>query len=91
MEAQAQVSLEGNRGLIGREVEVLVESQGPGPGCLRGRIATQAPEIDGMVVLRGEAEPGEFVRARIEKAFTYDLHARVLDATEPIQRLAIHA
>jgi len=91
MEAQAQVSLEGNRGLIGREVEVLVESQGPGQGRLRGRIATQAPEIDGMVVLRGEAEPGEFVRARIEKAFTYDLHARVLDATEPIQRLAIHA
>jgi ribosomal protein S12 methylthiotransferase len=91
MEAQAQVSLEGNRGLIGREVEVLVESQGPGQGRLRGRIATQAPEIDGMVVLRGEAEPGEFVRARIEKAFIYDLHARVLDATEPIQRLAIHA
>jgi ribosomal protein S12 methylthiotransferase len=91
MEAQAQVSLEGNRGLIGREVEVLVESQGPGQGRLRGRIATQAPEIDGMVVLHGEAEPGEFVRARIEKAFTYDLHARVLDATEPIQRLAIHA
>ncbi len=91
MEAQAQVSLDRNRGLIGREVEVLVESQGPGQGRLRGRIAAQAPEIDGMVVMRGEAEPGEFVRARIEKAFIYDLHARVLDATEPIERLAIDA
>ena len=93
MEVQAEVSLRRNRNLIGQEVEVMVESQGPGPGRLRGRTAAQAPEIDGMVFLRGEAEPGEFIRARIEKAFTYDLHARVLDATapEPTERLAIHA
>lgn len=93
MEVQAEVSLERNRSLIGRDVEVMVESQGPGPGRLHGRTAAQAPEIDGMVFLRGEAEPGEFIRARIEKAFTYDLHARVLDATQPerTERLAIHA
>ena len=79
MEVQAEVSLHRNRSLVGQEVEVMVESQGPGPGRLHGRIAAQAPEIDGMVFLRGEAEPGEFIRARIEKAFTYDLHARVVD------------
>jgi ribosomal protein S12 methylthiotransferase len=97
MEAQAEVSLVRNRRLIGREVEVLVEQEAPtkrdapGQTCLRGRTAAQAPDIDGMVLLRGEAEPGEFVRARIEKAFSYDLHGRVVEVIEPIERLAIHA
>jgi ribosomal protein S12 methylthiotransferase len=91
MEAQAEVSLARNRRLIGQEVEVLVESEMAGQARLRGRTAAQAPDIDGMVLLRGEAEPGEFVRARIERAFTYDLHGRVVEAIEPIERLAIHA
>ena len=61
----------------------MVESHAPGQARLRGRTAAQAPDIDGMVFLRGEAEPGEFVRARIERAFTYDLHGQVIDAIEP--------
>lgn len=80
MKAQAEISLRKNRGLVGRELEVLVE--GPMPGraaCMRGRTPAQAPEIDGAVFLRGEAETGEFVRARVDKALSYDLHARVLE------------
>jgi ribosomal protein S12 methylthiotransferase len=97
MEAQAEVSLSGNRRMVGREVEVVVESEAPGGQARsRGRWAGQAPEIDGMVLLRGAAEPGEFVRARVEKAYTYDLHARVLDAIESdaiesAERSAFHA
>ena len=91
MELQAEVALEKNRGLVGQEVEVMVESHAPGQARLQGRTASQAPDIDGMVFLRGEAEPGEFVRARIERAFTYDLHARVIDAIEVTERLATHA
>jgi ribosomal protein S12 methylthiotransferase len=92
MEVQAEVALDKNRGLVGREMEVMVESQAAGAASrLRGRIAGQAPDIDGLVFLYGAAEPGDFVRARIEKAFTYDLHARVLAAVEPTERLAIHA
>ena len=91
MEVQAGVALGKNRGLVGQEVEVMVESRAPGPARLQGRTAAQAPDIDGMVFLRGEAEPGDFVRARIEKAFTYDLHARVIDAIEVTERLATHA
>jgi ribosomal protein S12 methylthiotransferase len=97
MEAQAEVSLTSNRRMIGREVEVVVESEAPGGQArLRGRWAGQAPDIDGMVLLHGAAEPGEFVRARVEKAYTYDLHARVLDAIESdaiesVERSAFHA
>jgi ribosomal protein S12 methylthiotransferase len=81
METQAEISLKKNRELVGRELEVLVEGPMPGKSArMRGRIESQAPEIDGAVFLKGEAETGEFVRARIERALSYDLHARVIEA-----------
>ena len=81
MEAQAHISLKKNRELVGREMEVLVEGPLPGRATrMRGRTSGQAPEIDGAVFLKGEAVPGEFVRARIERALSYDLHARVTEA-----------
>jgi ribosomal protein S12 methylthiotransferase len=80
MQTQAGISRNRNRALIGSEVEVLIEEQLPARARLRGRIAGQAPEIDGAVFLTGEAEEGDFVRARIEKALTYDLHGRAMGA-----------
>lgn len=81
MEVAAEISLEKNRGLVGREIEVMVEGAAPGRATrLRARTSAQAPEIDGMVLLSGEAEPGEIVRARIERASTYDLHGQITGA-----------
>src|SRR5271166_4531133 len=81
MATQSEISLAKNRGLVGREVEVLVEGAMPGRSTrLRGRTSGQAPEIDGSVFLAGDAEPGEFVRARVDKALSYDLHATVAGA-----------
>ncbi|MBF6559603.1 MAG: 30S ribosomal protein S12 methylthiotransferase RimO [Candidatus Binataceae bacterium] len=81
METQAEISLRRNRGLVGQEIEVMIEGSTPGRGTRRrGRTAAQAPEIDGMVILKGEAEPGEFVRARVERALSYDLHAVISGA-----------
>jgi ribosomal protein S12 methylthiotransferase len=81
MEVAAEISLAKNRGLVGREIEVMVEGAAPGRATrLRARTSAQAPEIDGMVLLSGEAEPGEIVRARIERASTYDLHGRITGA-----------
>ena len=81
MEVAAEISLEKNRDLVGRELEVMVEGAAPGRATrLRARTSAQAPEIDGMVLLNGEAEPGEIVRARIERASTYDLHGRITGA-----------
>ncbi|HEV2171584.1 MAG TPA: TRAM domain-containing protein, partial [Candidatus Binatus sp.] len=81
MATQSEISLKKNRALVGREVEVLVEGAMPGRSRrMRARTSGQAPEIDGSVFLAGDAEPGEFVRARIDKALSYDLHATVADA-----------
>jgi ribosomal protein S12 methylthiotransferase len=81
MEVAAEISLAKNRGLVGREIEVMVEGAAPGRATrLRARTSAQAPEIDGMVLLSGEADPGEIVRARIERASTYDLHGRITGA-----------
>src|SRR5206468_6953297 len=45
---QKRISLRRNRRLVGRRVEVLVEGTHPDSDLLlRGRLATQAPEIDG--------------------------------------------
>jgi ribosomal protein S12 methylthiotransferase len=81
MAAQAEISLQRNRALLGKEVQVLVEGYPAGRATrMRGRTPRQAPEIDGIVMLRGAAEPGEFVRARVKQALTYDLVAEVIEA-----------
>jgi len=83
MEVQAEISLKKNRDLVGREIEVLVEGSTAGRATrLRGRTPAQAPEIDGMVMLKGDAQPGDFVRAKVERALSYDLHAVVSSAIE---------
>jgi ribosomal protein S12 methylthiotransferase len=62
--------------LVGREVEVLVDAGGRDRA--RGRLRSQAPEIDGEVWLRGAARAGTLVRARIEAVRGADLVATPL-------------
>lgn len=82
MELQAGTARKKNQSLIGKEVEVLVEGSMPGRSTrMRGRMAGQAPEIDGMVMLKGEVQPGEFARVRISRALTYDLHGEIIGST----------
>jgi ribosomal protein S12 methylthiotransferase len=73
MATQARVAARRSRAQIGRELEVLVEGEGKRPGTLVGRSRDQAPEIDGMVTMRGEAAPGDLVRVRVTAADPYDL------------------
>src|SRR5262249_18530669 len=81
MEVQQQISLEKHRALVGRELTVLVEqAQAPaGRGRRRvdgavitGRSFRDAPEVDGLVIARGTARPGDRVRVRITEAQPYD-------------------
>jgi ribosomal protein S12 methylthiotransferase len=76
MRVQAEISAAANRRLIGSEHNVLVCGQDE-RGRLYGRLPTQAPEIDGQVYLRGDANVGQIVRARVVRADTYDLQAEV--------------
>jgi len=83
MRIQKRIALRRNRARVGSRVEVLVE--GPHPDTdllLAGRLASQAPEIDGSVLISdpGESPPGrgEFVACEITKGHAYDLEVRVV-------------
>jgi ribosomal protein S12 methylthiotransferase len=83
MEMQQSISLEKNQSFIGQTLPVLVEGQGdvededPKKGKPQrislGRSYRDAPEIDGMVFIEGDAPVGEIVPVRITGAMTYDL------------------
>jgi ribosomal protein S12 methylthiotransferase len=77
MEAQQRISLEKNQAWVGKTLDVLVEGQGQVEGEDRaislGRSYRDAPEIDGMVLIEGEAPVGQIVPVRITGAMAYDL------------------
>ncbi len=84
--AQAEVSAALNQRLVGSEQAVLVCGENEN-GRLFGRLASQAPEIDGVVYLRGEAPGGTMVAARITSAGTYDIEAELLAGETDAKRL----
>jgi len=57
-----------------------------------GRMATQAPEIDGLTLINdfdgGEPRPGEIRRLLVTEAHDYDVVGTLLAPTEPAPRLA---
>jgi len=77
MEVQKKISLKKYQEMVGQRRVVLVEGPQHERGVLRGRLQTQAPEIDGSVFLNGKAQPGDWVEARITQALPYDLVARI--------------
>ncbi len=79
MATQAAVSAARLRSRVGRTTEVLVERELE-DGRLVGRTPGQAPEIDGVVYLHGEASPGDLVTATIVDADVYDLHATIVQS-----------
>jgi ribosomal protein S12 methylthiotransferase len=88
MEVAQQVSIIRNRAMVGREIDVLVESEQASAdrgrsdgGFVAGRSYRDAPEVDGLVLLQGTATPGEFVRARVTQALAYDLVAEPIAVT----------
>jgi len=80
MALQMRISARKNLARVGQRLEVLVEGTHPDSDLLlRGRLASQAPEIDGQVILNdGVAEPGSFVTCEVTEAHPYDLVARIL-------------
>ncbi len=71
MRTQQRISTEINRKWIGRELTVLVDEVRD--GWVVGRSHRDAPEIDGHVLARGSANPGEFVTVHVDSAEPYDL------------------
>lgn len=74
MRAQQEISLRKNEAKEGKVFEALVEKYDAADNLLLGRLRSQAPEVDGEVILdRCESRPGEIIRVRITGAMEYDL------------------
>jgi ribosomal protein S12 methylthiotransferase len=79
MSLQKRISARKNKARVGERLTVLVEGAHPDSDLLlRGRTASQAPEIDGQVIVNdGTADPGTFVTCEVTEAHPYDLVARI--------------
>ena len=62
MEFQKEIALRKNQDRVGKVEQVLVEGFDPENYLMTGRLASQAPDIDGQVILeKCEADPGEII------------------------------
>ena len=87
MAIQRKISRARNRKMVGQEVPVLVEGTSPDTDLLwQARMSTQAPEIDGTVLINdfegAEPAPGQMRLLRITEAHDYDLIGTLLAPTE---------
>ncbi|MBV6451658.1 MAG: Ribosomal protein S12 methylthiotransferase RimO [Anaerolineales bacterium] len=71
MELQQGISMQVNQSYVGKTLDVLVE--GRDKGIAIGRSYRDAPEIDGLVFVEGDARIGEIVPVKITGALAYDL------------------
>ncbi len=71
MELQQGISMQVNQSYVGKTLDVLVE--GKDRDITIGRSYRDAPEIDGMVFIEGDAKIGSIVPVRITGAMAYDL------------------
>jgi ribosomal protein S12 methylthiotransferase len=93
MALQRKIARRRNRALVGAEIPVLVEGLSPETDLLwAARMATQAPEIDGTVLINdfegAEPQSGEMRTLRITEAHDYDVVGTLLAPTEVVPRLA---
>ncbi len=90
MELQQRLSIERNRAWRGRTMRVLVEGSGSdetGRPVLACRSYRDAPEVDGMVFVTGDARPGSFIEVTIERSTEYDLWGSIKGAGHPTPTL----
>ncbi len=78
MELAQGISHASNKAQVGRELDVLVESREPGTSAsgepmVIGRTVRDAPEVDGLALVKGTYPMGSMVRVRVDGALPYDL------------------
>ena len=77
MQVQQPIAAAKNKSYVGKTLEVLIEQENPSSGEFIGRSAQYAPEVDGLVYVRGEACLGSIVSVNITAADVYDLYGEV--------------
>ena len=80
MEMQLKISRKKHKKFVGKIVEVLIEGESEETELLlQGRMAQQAPEIDGLVLINdGKADVGSIVRVKITDSLDYDLIGEIV-------------
>jgi ribosomal protein S12 methylthiotransferase len=78
MAAARDITLASNKRMLGEQLDVLIEGRPEaGSDWYAGRSYRDAPEVDGLVLVKAEELPvGEIVRVNVERALAYDLLAR---------------
>jgi ribosomal protein S12 methylthiotransferase len=76
MALQQEISYERNQTFVGKRLTVLLE--GSGDDLTVGRSYRDAPEIDGLVLVREVVEPHRLVTVEITEALPYDLAGRIV-------------
>ena len=84
MKEQAKIAKRKHRAMIGKEVRVIFEGESNESELLwQGRMETQAPDIDGCILINDAPEdfepmPGKLVNVLITEAQEYDLVGRIV-------------
>jgi ribosomal protein S12 methylthiotransferase len=84
MKEQAKVAKRKHKAMIGQQVRVIFEGESAESDLLwQGRMETQAPDIDGCVLINDAPEglapsPGDFVNVLLTEAQEYDLVGRIV-------------
>jgi len=74
MKLQQEISGGNNSRYLGKTMKVLIDETGAAGDPARGRTYMDAPEVDGIVYVRGEGlKAGEFVEVKITDTMEYDL------------------
>ncbi len=93
MAIQRRIARARNRAMVGRELPMIVEGLSQETDLLwEGRLATQAPEIDGVTLINdfegAEPRQGEIRRLRITESHDYDLVGTLLPSSETVPHFA---
>jgi ribosomal protein S12 methylthiotransferase len=85
MEVQQNISRHKHNMYIGKKIRVLVEGLSEETDLLlQGRMSTQAPDIDGVVLINeGTANKGDFVCVEVTESMEYDLIGRIIEEPGP--------
>ncbi|BAZ46284.1 MiaB-like tRNA modifying enzyme YliG [Chondrocystis sp. NIES-4102] len=77
MQVQQPIAAAKNLAYVGQQLDVLIEQEHPATGLLIGRSAQFAPDVDGLVYVRGDATLGSIISVNITAADVYDLYGEV--------------
>lgn len=76
MHVQEEISCERQQAFVGRELKVLVDRIVPEEGYAEGRSFREAPEVDGLIEIRGargDLKEGDMITVKITEAMIHDL------------------